>query len=151
MGKLKCNKNTCNRNGICLIKKNKIKCNCKNGYKGKYCERWYCDHNCNNNGLCKDSRICICDLFYSGNKCDMYLVNKNIDPDKDNQRCYHRNNSIKCFCSNNLMTRQYCTKILCLEINSSPHNQKQLNILDSSCDCRKLFPDIRCCIYFALI
>uniref|UniRef100_A0A6G3MDZ4 Teneurin-3 (Trinotate prediction) n=1 Tax=Henneguya salminicola TaxID=69463 RepID=A0A6G3MDZ4_HENSL len=79
--KLKCEDDACNGNGICMINKNRITCKCKKGYYGKYCENWYCNKNCNNNGICEGPYTCHCYPFYHGKHCDMYQVDKNMDPE----------------------------------------------------------------------
>ncbi|KAF0991895.1 hypothetical protein HZS_3124 [Henneguya salminicola] len=62
----------------------KIKCKCKVGYRGKYCDIWYCNKNCNNNGICKGPSTCHCYPLYKGKKCDTYFINKYLSPVKDN-------------------------------------------------------------------
>ncbi|KAF0991401.1 hypothetical protein HZS_2486 [Henneguya salminicola] len=89
LDKLKCDDDACNRNGICMIYKNRITCKCKKGYHGKYCAKWYCDKNCNNNGVCEGPSTCHCYPFYHGKLCDMYQVDKNIDPDINKSRLFH--------------------------------------------------------------
>ncbi|KAF0985519.1 hypothetical protein HZS_3373, partial [Henneguya salminicola] len=131
------------------INKNRITCKCKKGYHGKYCENWYCNKNCNNNGICEGPYTCHCYPFYHGKHCDMYQVDKNMDPEINKKLCYHHNNSIKCFCSKDLITRKYCIKILCIQLNIPQHNENLLEILDFSCDCTKDFKDIKiqCCFF----
>ncbi|KAF0990317.1 LOW QUALITY PROTEIN: hypothetical protein HZS_2228 [Henneguya salminicola] len=154
--KIKCRTDTCNRNGICLVYKinndklngKKIKCKCKEGYRGKYCDNWYCNKNCNNNGICEGPNTCNCYHLYNGMKCDKHLIEKYLNPVKEN--CYHQNNSIKCSCKNDIVARKYCINILCFKINNFPPHENLKNIFNSSCECNKLFPEIQCCIYFSL-
>ncbi|KAF0989566.1 hypothetical protein HZS_2275 [Henneguya salminicola] len=132
-----------------FINKKKINCKCYLGYRGKYCDRWYCNKNCNNNGLCEGPNTCHCHPLYKGEKCNMYLIDKTLNPSI--KFCYHHNNSIICDCQTDNIARKYCTKILCRIINYSYHNEIFSNIFDSFCQCNKVFPEIQCCINFYLI
>ncbi|KAF0989989.1 hypothetical protein HZS_5366 [Henneguya salminicola] len=134
----------------------KIKCKCNIGFQGKYCEKWYCDKNCNQKGICKGPNTCNCYPRYNGKQCDMYLAKKkNMARDNKNKKCYHHNNSITCFCKNFLLTLNYCKRIFCRQKRDSKVNQETITTisymkLDSSCDCRKNFPGLRCRIFFIL-
>ncbi|KAF0993416.1 hypothetical protein HZS_2348 [Henneguya salminicola] len=70
--KFKCNKNICNNNGLCFIHDNKITCKCQPWYKGKYCEQFYCQDNCNQNGYCVSPNKCSCYNPYRGQYCSEY-------------------------------------------------------------------------------
>ncbi|KAF0990059.1 hypothetical protein HZS_306, partial [Henneguya salminicola] len=123
---------------------NKIKCKCKTGFQGKYCQKWYCVKNCNRNGICEGSNTCNCYPLYKGYQCEMYLADKIFNRNNKTKNCYHHNNSLKCFCNKNFLTLKYCKKILCLQKIDSQANKELLSNVDSKCDCMKYFPGLRC-------
>ncbi|KAF0986264.1 hypothetical protein HZS_140 [Henneguya salminicola] len=88
----------CNNNGKCLLKKNKISCQCHSGYQGKYCEIWHCKNDCNKNGYCMGPNRCKCITPYIGNLCENYpcfLSQKN------------------CQCHRSYLAGKNCNEIVC--------------------------------------
>ncbi|KAF0993294.1 hypothetical protein HZS_3567, partial [Henneguya salminicola] len=144
LDKLKCRVDTCNGNGICLLNHNKIQCKCKTGFQGKYCEKWYCDKNCNQKGICQGANSCNCYPLYSGEQCEMYLVDEIFKSNDDAINCYHYNNSVKCFCAKDLLTLKYCKKIFCLNKNYFRAKEQPNIKIDSSCDCSKYLSKMKC-------
>ncbi|KAF0986185.1 hypothetical protein HZS_5218 [Henneguya salminicola] len=57
-----------------------IKCICNVGYGGKYCDKWYCNKDCNNKGVCEGPNNCHCYPHYKGKRCDMYQVDTHLSP-----------------------------------------------------------------------
>ncbi|KAF0986211.1 hypothetical protein HZS_7046, partial [Henneguya salminicola] len=109
-----CDEDICNRNGICQIISNHIKCKCYEGYNGKYCKNTICQNNCNGNGYCINKKACSCNSIYRGKLCNEYPCSKNIiNPCVNAGICYQTNNSIKCYCPFGDITGKFCQTLSC--------------------------------------
>ncbi|KAF0993020.1 hypothetical protein HZS_5853 [Henneguya salminicola] len=112
--KIKCPNDICNNNGLCFIYNNKLKCKCQPWYRGKYCENFYCQNNCNQNGYCVSPNKCSCYHPYRGEYCYEYPCSfKQVNDCKNDGLCYHFNNTHKCYCSNSIYHGKNCDVVTC--------------------------------------
>ncbi|KAL3282924.1 hypothetical protein HHI36_006082 [Cryptolaemus montrouzieri] len=72
---LVCLSNPCGNGGTCVVDKGEWRCQCRNGYLGRYCEQSVCDNNpCLFGGTCvslsKSGYICLCPYGKHGYFCE---------------------------------------------------------------------------------
>ncbi|KAF0991849.1 hypothetical protein HZS_516 [Henneguya salminicola] len=142
-----CNKDICNRKGICQFKNNKTYCKCNRAYNGKYCENLICLNDCNGNGYCINQGECACNSIYKGKLCDEYPCSINIvNPCKNGGICYQANNSIKCYCPVEKIHGKYCHILSCGKICRNGKCIFSLNELIFKCLCTDGWYGIACSI-----
>ncbi|KAF0987053.1 hypothetical protein HZS_8090 [Henneguya salminicola] len=143
--KLKCHNNICNNNGLCFIYNNKLKCKCQPWYRGKYCEKFYCQNNCNQNGYCVSQNKCSCYNPYRGEYCNEYPCSFNHNYDcKNDGLCYHFNNTHKCYCSTSIYQGKKCNVVTCVGMCAQGKCVYIPNKKISFCMCFELFKGNKC-------
>jgi hypothetical protein len=76
-----CFSNICKNDGTCFLNNGKIKCFCKEGFYGWFCEQTadLCEifpYPCKNYGICENynkTYVCQCTSSYKGNSCEIEI------------------------------------------------------------------------------
>ncbi|KAF0989479.1 hypothetical protein HZS_7066 [Henneguya salminicola] len=141
----KCLKDTCNRNGKCILRKNKIKCICIFGFTGKYCNKFSCVNKCHGNGYCVGPNTCNCYPPYHGEHCNEYPCEPLASPCLNTGDCYIYNNSNKCYCKKDHNIGLFCERVVCPSNCSSRTCKLNKRTNQVVCLCKRKY----CSIYVA--